>query len=42
MKVIALLAVLSLVIAANSMTTAAHQMYGAASHCVYNGIKYEL
>ena len=42
MKVIALLIILALVGAANSMTTSVHEMYGAASQCVYAGIKFEL
>ena len=42
MKLIALLTVLALVLAANAKTTTSHMMYGAASKCVYDGIKYEL
>jgi len=42
MKVIALLAVLALIASVNTMVTTTHEMYGAASKCVYDGIKFEL
>ena len=42
MKAITLVTILALVLAANAWTNTGHEINGAASKCIFNGIKYEL
>ena len=42
MKVITLLTVLAILSVANGWISTTHDIHGAASKCIFNGIKYEL
>jgi glycerol-3-phosphate O-acyltransferase len=42
MRVITIVAILALALAVNGQASVQHLMNGAASTCVYDGIKYEL
>ena len=42
MKVLALVAIIALISVANGWISTTHDIHGAASKCIYDGIKYEL